>query len=243
MISIGHGSRNRTLILVEESPLRRADPRVKLALSLSASLAVMMPLTKLALFMVLYLLILAWAKLLPQAARQVWRLKWILVVLFIVDWWLVDLYLATIIPLRLILLAGTFTLFFATTTLAEFRLTLEWLRVPYRYAFSLSLAFQSMTLLDEEWRNIKEAQQARGAWNLEWRGWRNLPTQVGELVSLTVPAIVLTTKRAWGITEAAYARGFDSPHRCNYRRLTMRPFDWLLLAAVTLVAGLIVFWR
>ena len=54
-------------------------------------------------------------------------------------------------------------LFVGTTTPSELRLALEWLRVPYRYAFSVSLAFQSVGLLDDEWRAIYEAQRARGA--------------------------------------------------------------------------------
>jgi hypothetical protein len=44
-----------------------------LALSLCASLAVMLSLEKLAAFMGLYVLLLLWARLLPEAARQVWR--------------------------------------------------------------------------------------------------------------------------------------------------------------------------
>ncbi|MBN1179374.1 MAG: energy-coupling factor transporter transmembrane protein EcfT [Anaerolineae bacterium] len=228
--------------LVESSPLRRADPRVKLALSLCASLAVMLPLRQIVAAMVIYVLLLAWSRLLPAAARQVWRLKWLLLGLFIVDWLVVSLDLALIITLRLILLAGAFALFFATTTPGELRLALEWMRMPYRYAFSISLAFQSLNLLDAEWRTIHEAQQARGAW-APLQGWRNLRQQVHDLVALAVPAIVMTTRRAWSITEAAYARGFDSPKRLPYRSLSMRPFDWLMLGVAVAISGGLVAWR
>ena len=44
MIRLGPSRRAHALFLKEESPLRRVDPRVKLALSLGASLAVMLPL-------------------------------------------------------------------------------------------------------------------------------------------------------------------------------------------------------
>jgi energy-coupling factor transport system permease protein len=190
--------------------------------------------------MVIYVGLLAWAKLLPAAIQQVWRLKWVLVVLFVVDWLMVDLYLAAIVTLRLILLAGAFALFFSTTTIGELRLTLEWLRIPYRYAFSISLAFQSVGLLDDEWRNIRDAQRARGAYSLQWSGWRNLMTQVQDLIALTVPAIVLTTKRAWATTEAAYARGFEAPHRRSYHQLVMKPTDWLMFTAIVVISlGLI----
>ena len=242
MIRLGTAGKARSLVLREDSPLRRVDPRTKLALSLCASLAVMLSLEKLAIFMGLYVLLLVWARLLPEAARQVWRLKWVLIVLFVVDWLFVSLDLAAIITLRLILLAGAFTLFFATTTPAELRLALEWLRVPYRYAFSLSLAFQSVGLLDDEWRSIREAQQARGAWS-QPSGWRDLAAKVRDLVALAVPAVVLTTKRAWAMTEAAYARGFDSPHRRPYRQLALSWLDWLLLMGTVAVAVSLIFWR
>jgi len=242
MIRLGPAGRARSLALVEHSPLRRADPRTKLALSLCASLAVMLPLAKLAVFMGLYVGLLLWARLLPEAARQVWRLKWVLLVLFVVDWWLVSLDLALIITLRLILLSGAFALFFATTTPGELRLALEWMRLPYRYAFSLSLAFQSVGLLDDEWRAIREAQMARGAWAPP-SGWRNLVERVRDMVALAVPAVVLTTKHAWAMTEAAYARGFDSPHRRPYRQLAMIGLDWLLLAGAALATAGVVLWR
>lgn len=242
MIRLGGVGRVRSLALVENSPLRRVDPRTKLALSLCASLAVMLSLEKLAVFMVLYFVLVLWARLLPEAARQVWRLKWVLLVLFVVDWIFVSLDLALIITLRLILLAGAFSLFFATTTPAELRLALEWMRAPHRYAFSISLAFQSVGLLDDEWRSIREAQQARGAWS-QPTGWRDLMATVRDLVSLAVPAVVMTTKRAWAMTEAAYARGFDSPRRRPYRKLAMGWLDGALLAGAVLVMVTLILWR
>ncbi len=227
-LRIGLTGKARALALQTNSPLRRADPRTKLVLSLCASLAVMLPLERLAVFMLVYVALLLWARLLPVAARQVWRLKWVLLVLFVVDWLLVSPELAVIITLRLTLLAGAFTLFFATTTPSELRLALEWLRIPHSYAFSVALGFQSLGLLDDEWRSIRDAQRSRGAWKA-FAGWRKLRQQVGDLVALTVPAVVLTVKRSWAMTEAAYARGFDSPKRRPYRRLALQTLDWILL--------------
>jgi energy-coupling factor transporter transmembrane protein EcfT len=234
----------RTQALVADSPLRRFDPRTKLALSLGASAAVMLPMDRLLVFLAVYTALFAWGRLLPYTARQVWRIKWVLILLFILDTWLVGLDLAAIICLRLILLAAAFTLFFMTTKSSELSLSLEKLHLPYRYAFSLSLAFQSLGLLDGEWRCILEAQQARGALPeisgvRSERLFRKVFEQVRNLVALSVPAILLTTRRAWSITEAAYARGFDSPVRRPYQQLRMAPRDWLfLIAIVVLIVGL-----
>jgi energy-coupling factor transport system permease protein len=228
--------------LNESSPLRHLDPRSKLALSSIASLAVMLPFERLVIFLVTYLIFILWAKLLNEMARQVWRLKWILVVLFIVDWWLVSLELAAIITLRLVLLAGVFALFFSTTTPSELGLALEKLKVPYRFSFSLNLAFQSLGLLQEEWNTIREAQKSRGV-HIKIQGFKTLVNQIGDLVALTVPAIVLTTRRAWAITEAAYARGFDSPHRISYYQLNMKFIDWVFLIIPVFYIGILLLWR
>jgi energy-coupling factor transport system permease protein len=242
MIRLGTSRRTRKLALVKSSPLRHADPRTKLVLSLCASLAVMLSLERLAVFMLAYALLLLWARLLPDAARQIWRLKWVLIGLFILDWLLVGLDLAAVVTLRLVLLTGAFALFFATTAPRELQSALEWLRLPYRYAFSVSLAFQSIGLLDDEWRAIREAQRARGAW-APVTSWKALPRKVRDMISLAVPAVVLTTKRAWAMTEAAYARGFESPHRRPYHRLGMHRLDWLLLAVATVVSAVLLLWR
>jgi energy-coupling factor transporter transmembrane protein EcfT len=238
---ISQAGRSRQLTLVEDSPLRRADPRTKLFVSVAVSLVVMMPLERLAIFLGVYALFLLWARLLVPAVGQVWRMKWILIILFALDWWLIDFNHAIIICTRLILLTGVFALFFSTTTTRELGLALEKLRVPYRYAFSLSLAFQSLGLLDDEWRAIREAQASRGAL-ADVSSFRRLLAQVGNLVSLTVPAIVLTTKRAWAITEAAYARGFDSPNRTSYHMLAFTRFDALLMAG-TIISIVLLYWR
>jgi len=138
------------MVLVEDSPLRKVDPRTKLFISLAVSLVVMMPLERLAIFLGMYILFLLWARLLLPAAQQVWRLKWVLLLLFAFDWWLIGLDHAVLICTRLVLITGIFALFFSTTITRELGLALEKLRVPYRYAFSLSLAFQSLGLLDDE---------------------------------------------------------------------------------------------
>jgi energy-coupling factor transport system permease protein len=236
----GQGEHRRLFRLVEDSPLRRVDPRVKLCLGLLIASAVMLSLERLLVFWLAFMLLTVPARLLPEVLRQIRRIALVLVLLFVVDWLMVDRNFAFLITFRLMLVVSAFTLFFATTRPEEFRLALERLGMPYRYAFSLSLAFLSISVMDEEWRAIREAQRSRGAW-MEARGLRGLWGQLNDLIALGVPAIVLTVKRAWTLTEAAYARGFDSPQRRPYRQLVMRPADWaLLLGTVGVIITLFV---
>ena len=222
--------------------MRRVDPRVKLVLSLALSLAIMLPVEKLLVLLLIYAAFLAWARLLPVAGRLLWRLKWVLVILFAVDWVLVSLALAVLVSLRVLLLSASFAIVFATTTPTEFRLALEWLRLPYRYAFSIGVAVQSLALIEQEWRTIIESQRARGAWTPP-KGWRKLVESVRDAVALAVPAVVMTAHRAWSMTEAAYARGFDAPGRTSYRQLHMSWLDWTLLGATGLLVAAFILWR
>jgi energy-coupling factor transporter transmembrane protein EcfT len=241
MFRLGQSGRVHEIVLRQDSPLRAFDPRTKLVISLSASIAVMTSLDRLVIYFCFYLLFTAWAHLIPEMVKQVWRLKWVLIIIFLVDWWIVSIELALIIVLRLTLLAGVFSLFFSTTTANELALALEHLRIPYRYAFSIKMAFQSVGLIQEEWNAIREAQFSRGL-QVKFRGFRELFNKIGELVAFTVPAIVLTTRRAWALTEAAYARGFDSPKRISYYILKMQLKDWFLISFFILV-DIFLFWR
>jgi energy-coupling factor transport system permease protein len=241
MFNLSQKGKTRTIQLNQASPLRILDPRSKLFVSIALSLAVMLPLEKLVIFILVYILFIAWARLLPEMGRHTWQLRWILFFLFVIDWWLVSFELAAVITLRLILLSGVFALFFSTTSTNELSLALEGLKIPYRYAFSISLAFQSIGLLQEEWQAIREAQQSRGIL-VKFDGIKQLVKQVGDLIALTVPAIVLTTRRAWAITEAAYSRGFDSPNRLSYNQLKMNWWDWLFIAIVIAVMAAFILW-
>jgi energy-coupling factor transporter transmembrane protein EcfT len=228
--------------VLNDSPLRDFDPRTKLVLSLSSSLAIMLPLEQLVAATLGYILLLSWARVINAALQQIWRIKWLLLGVFVIDWIFISLELAISITLRLSLLTSTFSLFFSTTTPAEFRLALEALKLPYRYAFSLSLAFQNLTIFDRETQLIREAQRSRGAWQPP-AGWKKLIETTKDLISLTVPSIVMTTKRAWTMTEAAYARGFNSPKRNPYKKLRMQLKDWIIIGIAICAGILLVIWR
>lgn len=242
LFSAGRENRKKRLItLVEDSPLRRIDPRVKLGLSTLAAVTVMLPLKQLAVFWVIFIALMFPARLAKEVFQQMRRALWILVILFIVDWYVVDLRFAILITLRFTLLVSAFVIFFATTRPEEFRLALERLRVPYRYAFSLSIALFSLTAIREEWAAIREAQRSRGVWQQE------KDAKIGKIlrgvISLGVPTVVLTVKRAWMLTEAAHARGFDSPLRRSFYQLTMKPLDWGLLLLSLSFSTLLFIWH
>ena len=231
------------MMLVERSFLRRADARAKLGLGLAASAAVMLPLAPLALVAAAFAAFLAAARLGPAAAAQLRRIAPLLLVLFAVDWLVIGAGFALLITLRLAILVTAFTVLVCTTTPDELRLALERLGLPHRLAFALASAYRSLGALQEEWRTIVEAQQARGVLTLAAdtsSGWRE---RLRAASGLVVPAIVLATQRAWALTEAASVRGLDAPHRRRPAPAPLGGVDRALLGAAVAMLVTVVAWR
>ena len=217
--------------IARESFLCHADPRTKLVLAVLASLAVMLPLTQLAIFLGAYLLLVGAAGLFRHITAQWWRLRVFLAVLFVLDWLVIGANFAVLITLRLALLATAFTLLFATTAPEEIRMALERIGLSSRFAFVFATTYRSLELVETEWQGILEAQRARGIvlQPLAGWGWRQWSVQLRKSVALIVPAVVMVAQRAWHIAEAAAVRGFDSPRRTPFRSLRLARLDHVLL--------------
>jgi biotin transport system permease protein len=233
----GRGQHRRLVRMREDSPLRSVDARIKLALVVVLTAAVMLSLPRLIVFTIGFVLFMIYARLLTEMLYQLRRIMWLLIALFALDWAFIGLDFSVLITLRVMIVVSCSALFVATTTPEELRQALRGLGVPYRYAFVLSLAFRSVPMMGAELRNIREAQQARGALP-EYRGWRHWLDESGSVVALAVPAVVLAARRAWSLTEAAHARGLDSPRRVSLRD---RRIDWRdgLVLALTITIMLI----
>jgi energy-coupling factor transporter transmembrane protein EcfT len=228
----------QSAVLVERSFLRRADPRTKIALALAVSATVTLPLPPLAAVAACFAALLLAADVARPAVGQLWRARLWLALLFVLDWAFIGIEFAVVITLRLALLSASFVLVFATTTPDELRVAAERLGVSPRLAFAFATAFRSLGLVEREWRGIVEAQQARGI-VVRPAGpvWRMRREDLRGAVALVVPAIVLATQRAWALSEAAAARGVESPLRRPYHVLRLRAVDHALLAVTLVVLG------
>jgi energy-coupling factor transporter transmembrane protein EcfT len=235
---------HRVNALCTGSFLRRVDPRTKMVLAAGASTAVALPLVPLAIVAAALAGLLVAGRLADVAMAQLWRVRLWFCVLFAVDWCFIGFNFAVLIVLRLVVLAAAFTVVFATTTADELCLAGERLGLPWRVAFAVATAFRALALVEREWCEIIEAQRARGisiaASDGAWRRWRQT---LRDAAALVVPAIVLAVQRAWAISEAAAARGFDSPVRRSSRTLRLQLLDHALLAAAVVVLGGSLLWR
>jgi len=237
------GQSRRLVRMRDDSPLRRYDPRAKMALTVLLALGLMLPLGYLLIYGALLVVFLAITRLIGECARQIWRMAWLLAILQTVDWIVFGLEFASLITLRMMLVMIISTVVLATTTPEEVRLALLSLGMPYRYAFALGVSVQAVPMLHREWLAIIEAQKARGV-NVDVastkggaRSRLKLSKRMTEWTALAIPAIVLATKRAWLLTEAAHSRGLGYASPTQYRELRMTWRDWALIAGAAVIVG------
>lgn len=228
--------------LAESSFLRRVDPRAKLALALLVSFALMLRLPALVLFALAYTMLVCVGGIAPQVLAQIRRIRWLLLLVFAIDWLLVGPVLAVEVTLRLAMLVSAFQLVMATTTPDELHRAFERLGLPESVALSLGVAQRTLSDLEIEWRRILEAQRARGLDFGSGRKPHRWCRWWAQSLALAVPAIVLATKRAWSVHEAAAVRGFGTPQR-RVGRAPLPGRDRLLLAVSLCVFGLLALWR
>jgi len=113
---------------------------------------------------------------------------------------------------------------------------LELLRIPTSdLALMLSLALRFIPLIDEEVVKIREAQSARGA---DYHAG-NLMKRMRTATALVIPLTFNTCSRAEELTTAMEARGYRGGPRSYISELTMKPFEYLIIALAVVAVGYI----
>ncbi len=237
------GRRHNLQPLAEDSFLRAVDPRTKLAIALLASFALMLELPGLAIFSLAFATLIGLAGIGPYAWAQIRRIRWLLIILFALDWFLVSPRTAVEVTLRLALLVSAFQLLTATTHPDELRRALERLGLPEPIALSLAVAQRTLADLELELRRIVDAQRARG---IDFDGGRRsgrLRRWWSQSIAVAVPAVVMATKRAWSAHEAAAVRGFGAPRYHDATSDALPPRDRALLLGSVALFVVLAWWR
>ena len=127
---------------------------------------------------------------------------------------------------RLLILMDSFLLFFSTMHPDEFAQALYKLKVPFPFAFTISLAARFIPTLAEEARKIQETQMSRG---IDFEGG-NIISKVKNYVPLLVPLFVSAIRKAHLVAESIDSRGFNShATRTFLHEIKFRKKDYFLL--------------
>ena len=147
------------------------------------------------------------------------------------------------ITLKVICVVPIALLFIACTDPSEFAASLARIGVSYRAGYAVSLALRYIPDVQREYRNISQAQQARG---IDLSGKDKLFTRLKNSVAILLPLILSSLNRIETVSNAMELRGFGKEEkRTWYTRRRLERNDWLAIgfAVVILVIDLTVtFW-
>ncbi|MEM2875346.1 MAG: energy-coupling factor transporter transmembrane component T, partial [Candidatus Bathyarchaeia archaeon] len=137
-----------------------------------------------------------------------------------------DYEYALSISLRFIVLVGSFSTFFLTTSPDHLSLMLEQSGIPYQFCFAFTTAVRFVPVLADEAQIIIDAQKSRGM-ELE-KG--NFMKRIRNYIPILIPLIVNAVRRSLDLAEAMESRGWGSvKKRSNYYVLELKGWDYVLM--------------
>lgn len=206
-----------------DSFVHRLDPRVKLVWLFVFSSAVFLtsrPWAVTAIFLSCFAVGLL-AKLPP---RQIWDSIKIFVILMPLSYIILYLFLigikwqavfeALVFSEKFLLLILASIIFTMTTSARDMLLSLVKVKVPYTFAFMLTIAIRFIPLIFKETNNVINAQRAR-AHEFIFSLLHPVAT-VKSFVPVIIPVFTLLLKRAYELSLSIDARGFGSQKKITY---------------------------
>lgn len=129
------------------------------------------------------------------------------------------------LALRILCFAGFSLIFVATTDPTEFILSLmQNLRLAPRFGYSILAAYRFFPLYQEQFRILRDAHRVRGVVDST-----SINGAYRRLRRYAVPLLAAGVRQAERVAVAMEARGFTGKvPRTYYRRISVRPSDWLL---------------
>lgn len=137
-----------------------------------------------------------------------------------------DLEHATAMTVRFIVLVGSFSIFFLTTSPDHLGLALEQTRIPYEFCFAFTTAVRFVPVLAEEAQKIVDAQKSRGL-ELE-KG--NFLKRIRNYIPILIPLIVSAIRRSLELAEAMESRAWGATDkRTNLYALMIKKADIIMV--------------
>ena len=131
-------------------------------------------------------------------------------------------------------------IFMVTTDPSELAASLNGVGVPYSIAYSLEIALRYIPDIQDEFRKIKNAQEARG---IEMSGKGRLMTRLKNVVSILFPLLFSSMERIDVVSNAMELRGFGKKKRRSwYSQKPLKTADYAVLVfSIVFMAGVLIF--
>jgi len=246
---------NPDLYLDHQTFFHRLDPRTKLVMLLVTFVVILYfenPFWILPIWLLVVL-----ALIVSRSLVNVWRIRYIMIVLAIsglIIWnlfargtthlfWIFSLEslafsLSRVLIILTAIMAGMF--FVSTTRVEEFVLGAIRLGLPYRVGFAISIAIRLVPLIISNVFAIAEAQRSRGL-DLDSG---NVLQRLRKYIPLLVPVFISTIRTINTLAMALEARGFGAyPTRTYYLELKLRPVDGVMIGLSLVILAVMTYFK
>lgn len=226
--------------------VHRLDPRTKVYLAITLFVVAVMfgEVMILSVLLLVLLLVLVLARSIRQWFKTIRALSFLLILIVLFN----VLFANVVYPLgyaitmvvRLLDMMACFSIFFLTVHPDDLAQALIQLRVPFDYAFALSMATRYFPTMAQEAQTIVDAQMSRG---LELQKG-NVIKRVRNFIPILIPLIVCSVRRAMSVAESLESRAFGSTKKRTYlHALKMAKKDYFAIFLVTLAAMVGIYYK
>ncbi|MFX0068879.1 MAG: energy-coupling factor transporter transmembrane component T family protein [Promethearchaeota archaeon] len=218
----------------KNTPVHNLDPRAKLYLAIIASalsliFAELVPLVILLLALIPIIIL---AGSIREWARSMRGLVIFIVFIAVINTIFTTVTFAVAMVTRLVALMTAFSIFFLTVHPDDLAQALIQMRIPFSFAFAMSMAIRYVPTIAQEAQTIREAQMSRGL-ELE-RG--NIIKRIRNFIPIIVPLIIGSIRRALSVAESLESRAFGSTKNRTYLHpLKMGGKDYAVIVILTLI--------
>lgn len=215
----------------KDTPIHNLDPRTKLIVTIVLSIVTMMyfDIIPLLLILTFEIIIIIAAHSLKEWMTTMKGVAILILFVFVINAFLASatypISFALSMSVRLITLMTAFSIFFITVHPDDLAQALIQMKVPFEFAFALSMATRYVPTLAMESQTIIDAQRSRGV-ELD-KG--SITTRIKNTIPILVPLLVVSIRRAISIAESLESRAFgSSSHRTYLFKLKMKKRDYAI---------------
>lgn len=218
-----------------DSFVHRLDPRAKMFWLVVFSALVFMTSNYLIIIGILFFtLLIGFAAKLPK--EQFWHSTKIFIVFLPAAYVLLYIFLlglsfgaiasGLVFTAKFLVLIFAAVIFTMTTSSRDMLLALTKIKVPYAFAFMLTIAIRFIPVITKEINSVIDAQRAR-AYEISF-SLRHPVRSVEKFVPILIPVLMLLLKRSHELSLSIDSRAFRTKKKVTYsRRLRFKAGDWL----------------
>jgi len=173
--------------------------------------------------------------------RQIWESTKIFVILMPIAYILLHIFLiginlnavfgGLIFTAKFLVLIFAAVIFTMTTSARDLLLGLIKLKIPYSFAFMLTIAIRFIPVIAKEINNVIDAQRAR-AYEFVF-SLKHPIRSVQNFIPILIPVLMLLLKRSYELSLSIDSRAFSTRNKITYPEiLRFKTIDWLFSSLI-----------